>query len=195
MCARGLDVLAVEPSAEMAKVLRAHTTATVVETSFETWPLDPAAFRCCYAAQSWHWVDAAERASRVAALLEPGGVLALFWNLAQPFDGPLGDEIAAAYDEVAPNVEPLAKQWPLDETLTELSACADLEAVEKRVFSRTLRYSTEDYVALMATHSSHRMLDDATRTRLQEAVAEVLERHGDGVDLACDTAAYLARRR
>ncbi|MDX6616922.1 MAG: hypothetical protein QOD60_2013, partial [Solirubrobacterales bacterium] len=52
---RGLAVHALEPSAEMARVLRAKGV-TVEETSFEAWPVREAAFRLVFAAQAWHWV-------------------------------------------------------------------------------------------------------------------------------------------
>ena len=93
---RGLDVTALEPSPGMAEQLR-RIHPHVVETTFEAWPLEPEAFRLVFAAQSWHWVGGENRAARAARALAAGGTIALFWNLPQPFDGALGDEIQAVY--------------------------------------------------------------------------------------------------
>ena len=56
-------------------------------------------------------------------------------------------------------------------------------------------YTTDEYVALMGTHSNHRMLDDDVRTRLHDAVGAVVERHGGRVEVVYNADAYLARRR
>jgi SAM-dependent methyltransferase len=192
--ARGLDVTALEPSRGMAAVLREQHLA-VEETTFEDWPLEPGAYRLLYAAQSWHWVDHDFALPRAAAALESGGTIALFWNLPQPFDDALTAEIDSVYAEIAPDVARLTEQWPLDVTLGELSETGEFERATKRTVPWTQRYSTGEYVVLMGTHSSHRMLDDGTRHRLCDAVAAVLDRQGSHVDVEYHADVYLARRR
>jgi SAM-dependent methyltransferase len=192
--ARGLDITALEPSPGMAEQLRG-SHPNVVETTFEDWPLERGAFRLVFAAQSWHWVGGEARGERASDALGPGGTIALFWNLPQPFAGALGDEIQAVYATYAPGVESLTTQWPLDETIDELDASGCSDAVTKQSIEWTQRYSTEEYVALMGTHSNHRILDDATRARLQRGVGEVITRNGGHVDVRYCTAVYLARRR
>jgi SAM-dependent methyltransferase len=194
IAARGLAVTAIEPSAEMAAVLRTSTTATVVETAFETFDVEAGEFRLCFAAQAWHWMDPRSRAERVAHALVPGGTVALFWNLARPFAEPVAGEVQAVYDAIAPDVEPLTTQWPLDDTLDELAAARHFDAVEKRVYRWSQVYPTSDYLDLMSTHSSHRMIDDETRNRLVNEIGAVLERHGGHAEVGYDTALYLARR-
>ena len=54
------------------------------------------------------------------------------------------------------------------------SGCFD--AVTKYSVDWVQRYSTDEYVALMGTHSNHRILDDAARGRLQRGVGEVIAR-------------------
>jgi hypothetical protein len=44
------------------------------------------------------------------------------------------------------------------------------------------RYTTNGYVALLATHSNHRMLPDEQRAELHAAIAEVLDARGGTVE-------------
>ncbi len=192
--ARGLDITAIEPSPGMAEQLR-RIHPHVVETTFEAWPLEPEAFRLVFAAQSWHWVVGTDRAARVAGALGPRGTIALFWNLPQPFAGALGEEIQAVYAAVAPDVESLTTQWPLDLTIGELDASRCFDPVVRHGIEWSARYSADEYTALMGTHSNHRLLDDAARARLQRGVGEVIARHGGRVEVIYRTDVYLACRR
>ena len=71
---RGIEVTALEPDLEMARVL-ARTTrglpVQVVVSTFEAFPADRG-FDLLYAAAAWHWTDPATRWSRAAELLVPG---------------------------------------------------------------------------------------------------------------------------
>ena len=78
---RGLLVHALEPSPEMAALLRAKGVE-IEETTFEEWPVRAGAYRLVYAAQAWHWVGGDDRYERAAATLAPGGTLAIIWNAA-----------------------------------------------------------------------------------------------------------------
>ena len=45
------------------------------------------------------------------------------------------------------------------------------------------RYTTEEWVTLLGTHSDHRILPEEQRTRLHAAVGAVIDRHGGFVAL------------
>jgi len=192
--ARGLDVLALEPAPGMAEVLR-QSYPSVIEMTFEDWTVEPGAFALLYAAQAWHWVEDHPAAyARAADALRDGGTIALFWNLPREFDGALGADIQGVYRALAPTLEPLTTQWPLDETLAEIDASDRFGIATKVTVPWTQPYSRAEYVELMGTHSNHRMLDDATRAQIQAAVGAVIERHGGVVAVTYDTAVYLARK-
>ena len=178
----------------MADVLR-HSYPSVIETTFEDWTVDRGAFALLYAAQAWHWVEDHPAAyARAADALRDGGTIALFWNLPREFDGALGADIQAVYRDLAPTLEPLTTQWPLDETLGEIDASDRFDIATKVTVPWTQPYSRAEYVELMGTHSNHRMLDDATRAQLQAAVGAVIDRHGGAVAVTYDTAVYLAQK-
>ncbi|MFI6907133.1 class I SAM-dependent methyltransferase [Nonomuraea sp. NPDC050394] len=83
--AAGRRVLGVEPDARMAATARRLGVAAEVAT-FEQWQAGGRMFDAVAAAQAWHWIDPVAGAAKAAAVLRPGGLLAVFWNVARPPD-------------------------------------------------------------------------------------------------------------
>jgi hypothetical protein len=192
--ARRLDVLALEPSAGMAGVLRAKGVR-VEQLTFEDFAGRPSSFRLVCAAQAWHWVTGADRYQRAANLLEIGGTLALFWNKPRHFGGALGADVDAVYAKHAPALADRgAPKWSLEATLDEITATPGYSPPELREITWVQPYTTQEYMRLQETHSDHRMLPDGQRVRLHAAVRETIEAHGGAVDVIYDTQLYLARR-
>ena len=78
---RGLDVIAVEPSAGMREeLLRAVPGVPVLAGTGEQIPLADGIVDAVIVAQAWHWVDPERAVPEVARVLVPGGRLALLWN-------------------------------------------------------------------------------------------------------------------
>ena len=106
--AAGCQVLGVDPDARMAELARQGGTETEV-AAFEDW--DPAGrtFDAVIAAQAWHWVDPAAGAAKAAAVLRPGGRLAVFWNAFGPPED-LREAFAGVFRRVLPD-SPAAGFW------------------------------------------------------------------------------------
>jgi SAM-dependent methyltransferase len=82
LVARGLDVLALDPSAEMLAVLaRVVPEARTLVGEAEAIPLADGSVDAVTAAQAWHWVDPDRAGAEVARVLVPGGRLSLVWNI------------------------------------------------------------------------------------------------------------------
>jgi SAM-dependent methyltransferase len=98
--ARRCRILGVEPDERMAALARQRGFQVEV-ARFEDW--DPAgrAFDAVISGQAWHWVDPVAGAAKAAALLRPGGRIAVFWNVSQP-PADLAEAFSAAYQEVLP---------------------------------------------------------------------------------------------
>ena len=80
--ARGADVVAVEPGANLARHLRALLPGVeVVEGRIEDVPLEAGTYDAAVAATSLHWVDLPVVLPRLWAALRPGGLLAAWWTV------------------------------------------------------------------------------------------------------------------
>jgi SAM-dependent methyltransferase len=78
---RGLDVIAVDPIAEMLEVLSSSLpdTPALLGTA-EDIPLPDDSVDSVLVAQAWHWFDPERAIKEVARVLRPGGRLGLLWN-------------------------------------------------------------------------------------------------------------------
>ena len=97
---RGLRVLALEPSAEMAAVARAscatYSRVEIVETQFESWRRGQR-FPAMVSAAAWHWIDPDLRYSLAREALAPGGTLAAMWTFPDWEPGRLRSALSAVY--------------------------------------------------------------------------------------------------
>jgi len=81
LLALGLDVTAVDPSADMLAQLKDHCpAATAVPGTAEATGLPGSAFDVVTVAQAWHWCDPHAASTELARVLRPHGTLGLVWN-------------------------------------------------------------------------------------------------------------------
>jgi SAM-dependent methyltransferase len=79
---RGLNVIAVDPIAEMLELLRTALPETpALLGTAEHIPLPDNAVDAVLVAQAWHWFDPERAVAEVARVLRPGGRLGLVWNV------------------------------------------------------------------------------------------------------------------
>lgn len=82
LTAHGLDVIAVEPVAEMRDELRRRLASVqVLDGGAEAIPLAPDAVGAVLVAQAFHWFDHARALDEIARVLGPDGVLVTLWNV------------------------------------------------------------------------------------------------------------------
>jgi SAM-dependent methyltransferase len=78
---RELDVVAVEPLAEMRATLAAALPGVrALAGTAEAIPLADDSVDAITVAQAWHWVDPERATAEAARVLRPGGTLGLIWN-------------------------------------------------------------------------------------------------------------------
>ncbi|MET7867262.1 class I SAM-dependent methyltransferase [Micromonospora taraxaci] len=195
---REVTITATEPDGAMLAELRKHVPSRVqtVQAAFED--LRPGeTYDLVYAAAALHWTKAEGRWSRMAALVEPGGVFASFGAPIQLADPAVAGAVRAARapflesDEVpSPDGTPPghAMQWPG----TELQRSESFTDVQQVVIERRLTMSADDYVGHLSTISAYLELPTSDQEQVFDRIMQVLP---ETVDLAADIVVHLARRR
>jgi len=119
--AAGCRVLGVDPDPRMADLAR-ESGLEVEVAKFEQWDAAGRTFDAVIAGQAWHWVNMAAGAAKAAAVLRPGGRLAVFWNA---FDPPadLRAAFGAVYQRVVPDSPMAAGFWSRPASGQYLAMC------------------------------------------------------------------------
>jgi SAM-dependent methyltransferase len=205
LAARGLAVLAIEPSAEMARLARArcaaHPEVEVVESEFEDWA-PPERRQALVSAAAWHWIDPAVRFARAHAALVRGGMLAAVWSFPDWERCAAREPLRRAYRSAAPA---LSADFPMhpDSEPSRLAGHWEAEIEAGGLFAEPIvltfpwcrRYASHEYVGLLQTHQDHILLGDGDRAELLHAVERSIAGHGGTIELPLITYVCLARRR
>jgi SAM-dependent methyltransferase len=198
LVARGCHMLAVEPDDRMAAVARRSGIEVEVAT-FETW--DPAGrlFDLLISGQAWHWVDPVAGAAKAAEALRAGGRIALFWNWAshQPDAQAALDDV---YARLGPGVDArsILLGGPKDERFgtagTGLSNSAAFEQIERHTYPWERRYTRDEWLDQLPTHSDHRTLPRERLDALTAGVGAVIDQLGGDLVVHYDTVLVTATR-
>lgn len=204
--ARGVHIVAIEPSPAMAAVARRNCqrfpAVSVEETSFEDWPVPAGEFGLVYSGQAWHWVSPQVRDAKAAEALAPGGALAMFWYRVRWQAGPVRDELDELYQRLAPDL--LAQQPtfpgltpnPADGHVTgEIRKTGLFRDETMREYPWSAPFSADSYAGLLMTQSGHRMLPEKRRAELIDGVRAIIDSHGGQIEVPHVTILATARRR
>ncbi|QFY14795.1 methyltransferase domain-containing protein [Nonomuraea phyllanthi] len=195
---RGVTVTATEPDGAMLAELRRHVPVNVrtVRAAFED--LRPGQrYGLVFAAAALHWTTPENRWSRMAGLLEPGGVFASFGGPVQLADPAVEEAVRAARspflasDEVpSPDGTPPDHdmQWPG----TELQRSEWFDDVRQSMIERRLTMSASDYVGYLSTVSAYLVLPATEQEQVFSRIMRILP---DTVEIVADITIHLARRR
>ena len=180
----GADVLAVEPDERMARVV-AGKSIRVEQSTFEKWQPAGRDFDLVVFAQSFHWVDPDVALRKIAAILRPGGRLALLANRVVP-TAPTQQE----FDEINADYLDLTARTVLnaDEEVATMLEKRGF-SVERRHCAEQLHYTAEDYLDLVFTYSNHLVLDAAAQDELRSRLAQRIG--AGGVDAQNDALAVI----
>jgi SAM-dependent methyltransferase len=196
--ARGIMVTATDPDAAMLAELRKHVPATVItmQSSFEELPLH-SSYDLIFAAASLHWTEPTHRWSRVAALLNPGGVFASFGGPIHLADESEEEAVRAAWspylvDDGFPSPDGTPPSSPMQWPGTELAASDLFVDVRQSAIERRTTMSASDYVGHLSTISAYLELPGPVREQLFRRIRRVLP---ERVAVAGDLTLHLARRR
>jgi len=190
LLAHGATVHAVEIGPALAAKLREvlpDPALTVSVGNFEEVPSNGADYDCLFAATAYHWIDPRAQCDRPAALLKPGGIVAIvdliqvdspndrgFFAAAQPIYERYGEghegPPAPRRDEVDPPMR------------AALRSDARFDRVEVRTYDWDQTYRAAEYRELMLSYSGTQGMEPSARQGLLDDMeAFVRERFDDRV--------------
>lgn len=188
----GFRITAIELGAMLAAEARRNLApfpaASVITSSFEAWRPAPATrFDLIYAATAWKWVDPGVKYAKAAALLAPGGHVAV-WNAHHAFPAgfdPFFTEIQQVYVELGEDDDD--EQWPPpppesrpDPIADEFAASGHFTVIGTRRYVWARHYTADEYIALLNTFSGHIAMEAANREHLYREIRRRLAARPDG---------------
>jgi SAM-dependent methyltransferase len=189
LVATGTRVIAIEPLAEMRRVLRASVPeAEAVDATAEELPFEEASVDAITVAAAFHWFDARRALDEFARVLRPGGGLGLVWNVRDP-RAPIQREL----DEL---LEPYSR--PVSH-VREFEAAAHFPAppfgpLERADFEHEQRFDADGLVERVASMSFVAILPDDEREELLARVHALGLRYDAPFVFPYRTEAFVSRR-
>lgn len=200
---RGRKLVALEPGANMAAILRKNLAAfpkvEIETTTFEAWGGADGSFDLVISAQALHWIDPDVRYAKAAAALRPGGALALIRNEISDLAPALRADLEAAYARYFPAPIWTAARNTIEAQRRDLTAEIEGSGLFTKVhagfFPCPVSYSRAQYLDLLDTHSDHALLDPGFRDPLYQAIGAAIDRHGGRIEVPYVSMALLGFRR
>jgi SAM-dependent methyltransferase len=199
LLARGYEVHAVEPSAEMRATAEAQFAHEPrfhsVGGSAEATTLPDAAVQLVTAAQAFHWFDAQRARAECLRVLKPGGEVALVWN-----DRALEDPAHRALDEVFDEFGGEKRQALLAHEANRSQAPAFFNGapVQELAFEHRQCLDAAGLIALVCSRSYMPARASEAGAEVAARVQQVFDTHagaGTGVTLRYRTVALIGRPR
>lgn len=195
----GFPLLATDPGPDMIRVARGNLeefpNVSFMQTTFEAWPLQPAAFGLIVAAQSWHWVDPAVRFVKAAQALTPNGILALFGNVPVGLTPPLVDEFRDIYARrsLPFGVPPEAGYLPSGPFKRWFDESGRFAPTIHKSYAWRRAHDGASYTDWLRTRSDHRLIPAAQLEGVLQDVANAIAARGNRCELLYETHLYMGR--
>ena len=218
LAARGFRIDAVDPGQNLLRVARERVSSDAVRFHhgrFEDVDLPAGAFEALFSATAFHWVDPDVGWAKAARVLRPGGTLALLTHVGGSHVD-LQDALLAAWRAVVAEAEKWSRRedrelWAGAEERRE-NVSAVWGWLEKRDDARPeaaelfhdvridkvrleIEETADELIGLVRTQSAYLALDASRRERLEELLAEAVERAGGAPRATVFAVLVTARRR
>lgn len=169
LAARGLEVIAVDPSPKMLDQLRAAVPDAIVhEGSAEDIPVADASVDAVLVAQAWHWVDQSLALPSVARVLRPGGTLGLVWNMR--------DQRVPWVARLTTAMHPAESEVFFENGQIERGPFGDIETAS---FEWSQEFTRDELFDLLSSRSYYITSTDAGKQQLMGAVRNLLDHDPD----------------
>ena len=199
----GVDVTCVELGARLAEVARRelapYPKVRVVNADVEHWKPDAAPYDGVAAFLAFHWVDPERRLALAAAMLRPGGALAIasVHHVMPPGADPFYFEVQEDYRAVGmAGDEPPPPPGEIVYLAGEIEASGLFGPVAVRRREWEVVSTADQHIALINTYSPHLLLPEEQRQELFDRIRRRIQaRPGGTVRKSMLAIVQVARRR
>ena len=204
---RGVSVLALEPGVALAELARQKCAEVaglasdreergvleVVSKRLEDFDSDER-FGLLFSAQAFHWIPTELGCQIAARLLQPGGTLALFWNLDLSSDTEFWRRTRSIYRQYLDrDTEPTLVER-VGGYQREVNRCGLFSSSSLHEFPWQKTYSGERYLELVRTYSDTNALPKDEQEAFLEALRSIVIEFGGEVTRRYVTRLILARK-
>ena len=194
---RGLCLVCLEPGVRLAAIARGNLSVfprvSLINTSFESWSVEPDAFDLVVSAQAFHWVEPEVRFAKAHAALKRGGALAILTNVPSRGQSELDRDIDACYERFAPSHQSMGAQRRT-QLEPQFGSCGLFQVLPVREYLWASSYSSGEYVELIRTYSDHHLLPEIEREALFEGIRQVIESRGGRLGLQYESRLLVGKR-
>jgi SAM-dependent methyltransferase len=197
---QGLQVLALDPGAELLRVARQSLASfqgvQFIQSTFEDWPPQSTRFRLIASAQAFHWIAPEVRFAKAANVLRPGGFLAVFGNVPVGLAPSLLADfrrIYAAHGFPLDRGPPESWYLPAGPVAQLFTDSQLFEPVTHRSYAWTRPFTSQSYADFLRTRSDHQVMEPDTRQKVIAEVAAAIVAHNDQFEMNYETHLYMAR--
>lgn len=188
MARRGLHVVGVELGQALADVARGKLAkfpnVEIVTADFDYWDPEGDRFDVVMAVGAWHWLDPRTRTKKAAAVLAPGGAVAIVDGAhVTGSDTELFGALQRCYDQHDPPTDPAFRLPDADHIPPNDWGLSDATEFGGPVFRRWItevEYSTESYLSLINTFSGTIALAPERRQALLDCISQLIDAQNGG---------------
>lgn len=187
---RGLKITGIELGNNLAAIARNNFSnfrrVEIIVGDFDNYAFTPDSFDAVIAATSFHWLDPATRANRIAEILKVDGVAAIVdtRHVDAGIDGfPIASQ--KCYREWNSNT-PANYRLPSPEDVVREGFRRKAEFMEKfsqlmdKPYFQIVEYSSEMYLQLLTTYSDVIAMDEPDRNGLLKCMGDLIDKEFDG---------------
>ncbi|HEY3765786.1 MAG TPA: class I SAM-dependent methyltransferase [Gaiellales bacterium] len=197
LVSRAGHVIAVEPVAEMRRVLEARTPAAEVRVgTAEAIPLPADAADAVLVGAAFHWFSADAALAEIHRVLRTGGGLGLLWNRPEWEGEPWYPAFADVLERARAAQDDPPNRYSVGEWRAALERSLLFGPARKREFRHVQRATRAEFLARVASWSVVAVMpEDARTTILEELDGDLAARRIAALDLRYRTDTYRALAR
>jgi SAM-dependent methyltransferase len=198
---RGFEVVGLELGESLADLARQNLAAfprvRIVNASFEAWEPEAEPFDAVVSFNAFHWLDPDIRLAKSAAVLRPGGALAVMGSAFGLHEGADATWLALAedYEAVVGELEPRPDLDAPRDRSAELESDGWFRTVGVRRYRWQVRFDADAYIERLRTSSWHGALAEDVREELFARIRRrILASPGRAIAPTTGAVLYVAER-